>query len=449
MSSSSNYLAWVLVGGFACGRAFAAESSTTQPDVSAELSVLRARVEQLEAQQKLHESQQIEAQDGVALTQAANDADRRSQLLDAQGVLSGYSNGRFVLQSEDGNLLLHPWLQFQFRNVTTYREDALQKGTRDDTQTGFEVRRLKFGANGNAFGPELTYFLQFAADRHTGNVALEMAWGKYQFDDTPFAVRVGQFKDPLDHEQLTASRFYPVADRSLIDDTFANGEGFIKGASFIYDPGSAVRAEAAFTGGLRNFNTNFQQYPSPGIPANWGAAGRFEYKAFGNWNDYELMSAYNIKHNTLVIGGGADYTETGHADALVHVVDAQYQSSSGLSFYAAYLGRYTARNTKALVDTYDSSARLQGSWAIDRHWEPYARYEYIHFNGREFAAHTQTNVNVFTAGANYYLYGTSARFTFDLSYLPNGSPVSDDGFGILADPGHNELVGRVQFQLVL
>jgi hypothetical protein len=100
------------------------------------------------------------------------------------------------------------------------------------------------------------------------------------------------------------------------------------------------------------------------------------------------------------------------------------------------------------VDTYDSTLRGQVSWAIDRHWEPYARYEYIHFDGHEFATTTRTTVHVITAGANYYLAGFGAKFSLDLSYLPNGSPVADDGFGILTNNGHNELVGRAQFQVV-
>ena len=61
----------------------------------------------------------------------------------------------------------------------------------------------------------------------------------------------------------------------------------------------------------------------------------------------------------------------------------------------------------------------------------------------------RTVFTVFTGGVNYYLYGFGAKFTLDVSYLPNGSPIADDAFGILTDNRRNEIVVRGQFQLVL
>jgi len=445
-------LACVLALGVAATYSVAAEPPA-DPDVKDQLKSVRSLLDQVKAQeQELERKQQLleqKQEQQTALNQVLEDADRRGKLLDVEGVNGGYATGRgFFLASDDGRFLLHPWLQFQFRNTTTYRE-KISRGV-DDTQNGFEIRRLKFGADGNLFSPDFNYFIQFAVDRHTGNVGLEMAWVKYRFDHSPFAVRAGQFKDPLDHEQLAASRFFPAIDRTLVADTFANAEGFVKGVSVIYDPDTFVRTEAAFTGGLKNYNTNFQQFPTNA--ANWGSAARVEYKAFGDWKDYERITAYAIKRRSLVFGAGADYTETGHVSSLIHVVDAQYQSTNGWSLYGAYLGRLqrgvASKNTTGNVETYDATARFQASYALDAHWEPYGRFEYIHFNGHEFAKGTQTNVQVVTGGMNYYLYGQAAKVSFDVTYLPDGSPVADDGFGILADNHHNELVGRAQLQFV-
>lgn len=436
-------------GALGVGVSLAGAADATQPSVADQIKALQAKVDELKARQEALTEQQKERDRQTTVDSVVGDADRHSRLLDVESITAGYSNGRFILRSEDGNFLLHPWAQFQFRNTTTYREDVKQKGTADDVQNGFEVRRLKFGVDGNLFCPDLTYMFQGAVDRHNGNISLEMAWAKYHIPGTPLFVRAGQFKDPLDHEELAASRFFPAADRTLVDDTFAYGEGFIQGASLIYDPQDSVRAEVAFTDGLtKTFNTNFQDFPTN--PADFGVAGRVEYKLFGNWTDYDRITAYGVKTDTLVFGAGADYTEAGHTGTLTQVLDAQYQLANGLSFYGAYLGRYTARNTAAAgADTYDPTARAQVSWALDRHWEPYARYEYIHFDGKEFPARTQTNVNVITGGVNYYLFGFGAKFTLDVSYLPNGSPVADDAFGILTDNRRNEIVVRGQFQVVL
>ena len=435
--------------------AAAAESGSSEADSKAELQSVRTLLEQVKAQeQALERKQEVleqKEQQRQAIGQVLDDADRHSKWLAAKNLTAGFVSGRgFFLASEDGNFLLHPWLQFQFRYATAYRQ-SIARNT-DDTQSGFEVRRLKFGADGNLFSPNLTYQFQFAVDRHTGSVGLEMAWVKYRIDHSPFAIRAGQFKDPLDHEQLAASRFFPTIDRSFVNDQFANAEGFVKGVSAIYDPGTWVRAEAAVTGGLKNSNTNFQPFPTN--PASWGAAARAEFKPFGEWKDYERISAYGITRRSLVFGFGSDYTEAGHASSFTHVADVQYQSTNGWSLYAAYLGRYNRglspknSRSKLSVDTYDPTVRFQASYAFDRHWEPYGRFEYVHYDSREFAAGTQTNVQVITAGLNYYLYGQAAKVSFDLNYLPNGSPVADDGFGLLADNRHNELVGRAQLQVV-
>ena len=434
-----------LTGAVLADTAPAAPPAPTTQDVNSRIDALEAELHQLRAEQK---AEKAEAEQKQALHSVLNDADHHSQLLDAQGVLAGYTNGRFILQSEDGKFLAHPWLQFQFRDVTDYREKGVNK--HDNTQTGFEVRRFRLGVDGNLFGDQLTYFVQTAADRKSGNIQLEQGWLKYQFDHTPFAVRAGQFKDPFDHEQLLTSRLYAPAERSLTNDVFANGEGFIKGVSLIYDPATFIRAEGAFTGGLRNTGTNFQQYPTTGITTNYGAAGRVEFKPFGAWKEYDQGSAYGDKSNTLVFGGGADFTETGSQEVFSHVGDVQFTTATGWSLYAAYLGRYTRNNSTAKkVDTYDPTLRAQASWAINKHWEPYARYEYIHFDGKEFAAGTTTNVHVIDLGVNYYFYGQSLKLTVDAEYLPNGSPVADDGSGVLANNGRNIWVGRAQVQLLL
>jgi len=418
-----------------------------------QINSLQAQVNELRAQLQ---KQPPQTQPATALPAAQpenssaavlRDADRRSQLLQLESLNAGWSRGRFLLQSEDGRYLLHPWFQLQFRNVTDYREDV-KKGNRDDIQNGFEVRRLKFGFDGNVITTDLTYMLQFAVDRKSGTTQLEMAWAKYHLPDTPFSIRGGQFKDPVDHEQLLTSKFFVAPDRTLTNDYFVNSEGFVKGASLVYE-GNAVHGEFAFTDGLKGSNQNFQDNPTN--VADWGTAGRIEYKAFGDWQDYSHLSALDTKSNTLVFGAGADYTESGHTSALVHVVDGTFLSKSGFEIYAAYLGRYNRQLTvgKSTFDTYDWTGRLQASYVFDKHWEPFVQYEYLNFDHNELAAGSVTHVHAIRAGVNYFLFGHNAKLTGDVTYLPNGFPANDDGTGVLADNHHNEVVVRAQFQLLL
>lgn len=440
--------------------AFAQDATATAPaaqpnqqELLDRLKALEAEVHQLRAERQQASEPKLDQHLVDSTVDAVlEDARRRTALLGADAVSIHYMDGRLLIRSADGNFQLHPWLQFQFRDASTYREGIKQGGSADDLENGFEVRRLKFGADGNIFSTNLTYMTQFAVDRRTGNTQLEMAWAKYHIDETPFALRLGQFKDPLDHEQLEASRNFAPVERTLVNDTFTNGEGFVHGVSLLYEPGDrSLRSEIAFTDGLRNYNNNFQDYPTAGISADWGAAARVEYKLFGRWREYDKFSAYDTREDTLAIGGGLDYTEAGHTGSLVHVADIHYVNAQGWLFYGAYLGRYTKDNTIGNVtsDTYDWTLRGLVSYSVDRHWEPYLEYSYIHFDPAEFSAGTENSVHMITLGTNYYLYGHNAKFQLDVSYLPNGSPVSDDGAGVLIDNHKNELILRGQFQLLL
>ena len=150
-----------------------------------ELQELREQVRQLEAKNATREAV-IKAD--VAQTQRTtadviNDADRRSALLDAQGFTAGWSNGKFLIQSEDGNFVLNPNFWLQVRYDLNYRdEDAANPSTAGRrTESGFEIRRMKFLFEGNAFTPDLKYRFQFNTNRSTGNAFLEDRYVSYRF----------------------------------------------------------------------------------------------------------------------------------------------------------------------------------------------------------------------------------------------------------------------------
>ena len=81
--------------------------------------------------------------------------------------MAGHKDGSFYLGSEDGNFLFKPFAHLQFRDVTVRRQD-FKPGGDDDTQNGFEVRRMRFGFVGNAFTPDLTYWFNWGTQRAAG-----------------------------------------------------------------------------------------------------------------------------------------------------------------------------------------------------------------------------------------------------------------------------------------
>jgi hypothetical protein len=469
-----------------CSMASAGQPAT-QPatsDVASEISALRARIDQLEKQQKDQEVKQQQATEQATTNSVLKDADHHSNLFDNIGISAGYKDNRFFIGSDDGNFTLRPWYHLQVRYVANNRQDSKANGG-DDTQTGFEIRRMKIGLDGNMFSPDFTYFFNWATSRANGTATvtnssgatigtvsnslggvpiLEEAWVKYNFHGSPWYIKAGQIKDPLLHDQIVSSRYQQSAERSLTADVFANGDAFTEGATVIFDPKSWVRVEAGVNHGMRSANTSFQDPPTNAY--NFGVAGRAEFKAMGRWQDYSQVGAVDTKERLLVFGIGADSSQRGHATQTVADVDVMYGSPSGLNFYGAVVDRYTNHNfgfqtqsgTGASITpppagvannwTNEYSFLAQAGYVINKVIEPFGRYEYMHVEGTP--AGSINYIPMITAGANWYFVGHRAKLTFQAQYLPKGIPFSDGASDVLtSSKGHAELIGEVQFQLLL
>lgn len=439
-----------------------------------EVGALRAQLkaQQATTQPSTASSPAAPSTGGVTPADLLRDLDRR-QSMEMNPLTGVWDPGRgFVIRSEDGNFLLHPWAFMQVRETVNYREHG-QTGGGDDTETGLELSRAKLILDGNMFSPDFTYQFIWATQTEGaaaptgGYLFLQDAWGRYHLPGTPFALRAGNIRDPFDHEQILFATRSLTPERSIVNNVLAGGDAIVKGVTFSYGfdkptddaPASPVRFEAGYTGGLRNSDTTFLGYGTN--PANWGAAGRVDFKFFGRWLDYTQFTALDDKEPLLVAGLGADYTEAGVTRQFSHVADVQFDLPNSLSFYAAYLGRYTTSNDGApgtngahttpgvYPDTYDSTLRAQVGYLIANHFEPFARYEYLHFSNIELphtAAHD--TIQDMTVGFNYYFVGHRAKITAAASYLPDGSPIANTQCDLLANR-HNEVIIQAQFQLMI
>lgn len=461
------------------------DASTSQArtqDPSSEIHAIRARINQLEAQQK---EMALKAEVNKTTEQVVGDASHRSQMMEVGSFSAGYKEGRFYVGSEDGNFLFRPFLHLQFRDVTVMRQD-FKPGGDDDIQNGFEVRRARFGFDGNVFTPDLSYFFVWGTQRASGTATvnnaagtkigtvsnslggtplLEEAWAKYHFTGSDFYVRGGQIRDPLIHDEIIGNTRQQAVERPIASDIFANAEGFTEAVTAIYDPKTWVRAEGGINHGLRSGNTSFLDYPNSNA-FNYGVVGRAEFKVMGNWKEYNQIGAVDVTAPLLVIGVGADYSERGHRGQTVGVIDAMYAAPSGLSVYGAFLDRYTNHNFGQYVSTItganivappasvlDRSTNeyagfLQVGYLIDKKWEPYGRFEYIHVAGTP--AGSKNYIPVIAGGLNYYFFGHKCKMTAQLQYLPKGLPFDDTANDVLAMPsGKGEFSGVVQLQLFI
>jgi hypothetical protein len=462
-----------------------ADGPTTQnADVSKELAALRARIDQLETQQK-EQQQKADAEKQAATTESVlKDANRQSQFFDSTGITAGYKDHRFFIGSDDGNYVFRPWFHMQFRDVTIDRKNFKPNGD-DDVENGFEMRRMRFGFDGNLFNPDVTYFFNWATVRASGSAnvtnssgtkigtvsnnlggapLLEEAWMKYNFHNTPWFIKAGQIKDPLLHDQVASSRYQQSAERSITADIFANGDAFTEGATIIFDPKSWVRTEAGVTHGMRSANTNFLAPTTNGF--DYGAAGRAEFKVMGDWRDYAQVGGVDIHDPLAVIGVGVDYSERGHAGQTVMVVDGTYAQPNGINVYGAFVDRYTNHNfgiytqsaTGASIGTPDPAVANHATneysvlgevgYVFNNRIEPFGRYEYMRLQGT--AAGSQNYVHVITAGANFFFQGNRLKLTPEIIYLPRGIPIDDtpsDTFTSAKNRG--EVIGEIQLQLLL
>jgi hypothetical protein len=438
----------------------AGAAEPTQQELMDQVKALQAKVERLEAQQQQQTAQVQQSGGGAAATvdSVLRDADRRSQLLQPSGFTAGIDRGQIVIRSEDGNFEIVPNFQFQARYALNYREEDNENPVNGnaDVQSGFEISRMKIAFDGHAFSPNLLYRFQWDS-RNGSSLTLEDAFITYKFADT-LAVKLGQYKDVTFHEEITSSKRQLAVDRSLVNEALGGGQtDYIQGVALVWDNGSngmPLRAEVGYTDGPNTDNTNFTETGGNAVVGlanpNWGAYARAEWLAMGRWSQYDDFTGMGNDQNLLVIGGGAFFAQAGGSDALFHTVDAQFETAgtNPISLYAAYLGVYRETSEGTDGGVYDFGFLAQAGYMLNERVELFARYDFTDLDSPTGSGENQ--FHEITAGLNYYFRGHAAKFTADVSWLPNGAPIGSQDADILAPSGsEDQIVVRAQFQLLI
>jgi hypothetical protein len=404
-------------------------AQSTPSDLQQQIDALKAELAELKSQQATAATR---ADVDATVERVLADSAKRSQLLQLHGFTAGWTNERFVLQSEDGNFSLKPSLQWQLRHVVNLSDDG------DDWEAdhGFEMRRVKFAFDGNAFSKKLTYFFLWTSAINGGNAYLEHAWVKYMFNET-WGVRGGQIGNPVFKEQATSSKRSLAVDRSLanvlVTDTH---EAQTQAVSLLYQS-KPLYVEWGYGDGFASNNTDWS------LPGDWNTFVRADYIFFGDIKQMLETCAGGNKEAVLGIGGGLDITDGPDAVYYRHTADVQYEDCGKFGFYAAYLGNY--QETYGGGSLYDFGFVAQAGVMVSEKWELFGRYG-ISF--LDEVAGDEDTFNEFTVGANWFIKGHSAKFTIDLTYLPDGSPSDQKGIGIIASE-EDQFVVRSQFQLLI
>ena len=428
--------------------AWAVDAAPVDSGADAKIRELEAKVAALEAKQSPSINDVNATIDSVL-----RDAEQRSKLLATGGdAEAGYDNGFYIRQ---GNFELRPSIWMQFRNVLNYREDV-SAGKSKQIEDGFEVRRMRLDLSGKAFN-NLEYKFQWEANREGGTVSLLDAYVKYMFNND-WGIKGGQFKDPLTHEKLVSSARQLAADRTMLDNIMGGSlYDRVQGVTFIYggaDPnkGNPWNLEFGLTDGGPSKNTNFTKHGF-----DFGLVARAEYKVMGDWRDYRDFTAKDTKKDLLVIGGAVDWSQAGDGNLVLGTVDAQWENTAGLGIYGAILLAHRDDGFTGSGSTTDWGLLAQAGYMLNRSWEVFGRLDITMFDNDVTLSGGSTEGTFYevTVGANYYLgpdgsYGHRAKFTVDLSFLPNGAPAALDGIGVLdANDGGNEIMLRTQFQIMI
>ncbi len=417
------------LGGEAWGQSTVEAGAVVQGDLAAELNALKARIAELE--QKQHAQT-------VAVMQ--DDAARRSEVGGGEKLLAGWGVGGVggpVLMSADGNYTLQFWGLFQFRSVTNWSGMDNLGGLFDEESSvvsGYEIRRLRLGIKGHVISPELTYVVSAAFNRSGGSFDLDSAYVQYMFRPE-WGIKFGQFKESVFREETVSSSRQLAAERSMLNEILGGGlTDWVQGVALVYE-GDRVHGEFAMHDGADSDNTNFTD-----ISSDYGFGGRVDVRLQGDWKGINDFTAIGNKEPLLVMGAGFDYTAVGDVKSLLHTVDVQYETATGLNLYAAYLGRH--RDLGAGSD-YDYGFMVQGGQIVHERWEPFARYAILY---QDNTIGSENYFQEVTMGVNYYFLKHNAKVTVDVVILPDGSPRAVSGAGIQSGVDE-QIVLRGQFQL--
>ena len=447
-------------------------AATAEPTPEELLERAQKLIEQAEPQ-KAARAESAEADKAAALDRVLADAEARSTKpavaagtpvllqngdIDDPDPFTAGHNGKFLLQSEDGNFSLNPNFQLQVRHVANFApidENGGEGDAFDDLDFGFEIRRAKIGFKGNAFSPDLTYDIRLNVSRNGGQAILDNAFVDYTpenglFNNDALGLRIGQYKDPTFYEEASSSSRQMAADRSLVNETLGGGvTDYVQGVGIIYK-GDKANAFFSYVDGVNSGNTNYED----GLDLLAGLTGRVDVIVKGDEGAFRDFTALGTDEDSARVGAGAflqiadDGDDVGYA--LLHTIDASYETSTGLGLFAAYYGTLFDDGGTGGSDGYNAGAEAQISQVLDEEngWEVFGRYDFIVFDedvdGEDF-------YHELVAGVNKYWESHKVKMTVDVGILPNGNPGGNSGIGYRADGASDEmqLTIRGQFQLLL
>lgn len=433
-----------------------AQADVEQADLRQEVEALKARVTAQDAEiaalrrgdsERWITEQRTEEIRSLVMEVLA-DAETRVNLLQ-DGLTAGY-NKHFFIASADGNFLMQFYAKLQARFIYNNRGAASGE---DTDRWGFENRRTELYWAGHVINPDLTYKMKLAANRSGGSISLDDAVIGYQLDDK-WKIDIGQFKIPFLREFLVSSGRQQALERSFINHTFNANRS--QGVQLSY------RADKWAAHAMVHDGTLSKNTPASIDRTDFAVAGRVEMLLAGEWSQFKDFQSWPDEEYGLLLGAAIDYEvgETGFGtdtpDFFKYTIDLSAEFG-GWNLYTAFVGQHVDDNGSASFTDVDQFAFLVqgGLFVIPDNLDVFARYEYINLDGVFYGPAiilmtpvAEDEINIVTAGANYYFNKHALKLTADVVWVIDQLPDSDTGAGLLQSSQDNQIVFRTQLQLM-
>lgn len=138
---------------------------------------------------------------------------------------AGYDDGFFIRSTDDMFMLkVNGLMQFRWTHYGTQSDNEyLRPGLERDDRTGFDLARIRMRFSGHAYDPNLTYWLEIAADEANGYAFFtDESWVNYAFSDE-FQLRAGLITMASTRGQMLDDSRLQFVDRPMVDAVFGLG----------------------------------------------------------------------------------------------------------------------------------------------------------------------------------------------------------------------------------
>ncbi|GAA4426391.1 hypothetical protein [Bremerella cremea] len=363
----------------------------------------------------------------------------------------GYDNG-FYLRTCDKNYSLKIRGLLQFRQYSDWRNVT----TGDDFESGFVIERAPILFSGNFITPQLKYWYILQASRASGTEFLEEGKIIYEFDNG-LVLQAGRFRDPgfLREMEVSYTRQLGV-ERSYYNSVFASG--VLEGMS-LSKQNEGYRWMAFLNDG-RNSGSSavnkdfYQDYTDIALSAS------FDIKFFGEWAQYGDFTSWPDEGPALFLrtsmfweaGEHGDSVPANNQSGFISYAGELTYENHGFAAFGSLVGRHS-KNDGPEINQYGGLCQISYQ-VIPNHFEPFARYEHIWFDGYTDVGYNlmpvnQSTLNIMSVGFNWYFHRHGLKFTMEALHAFDEVPFSAPNTGFLQDePGESgQTVLRSQIQM--